>query len=92
MQAASNWYSCQSAFEQGVHDELNVLLAKGARRELKHDVEAYAEQERRPANSEPLSGMADCKFNVVGCALCELQSLRDSTIVLARKQTVREAD
>ena len=68
MQAASNWYSCQSAFEQGVHDELNVLLAKGARRELKHDVEAYAEQERRPANSDPLSGMADYEFNVVGCA------------------------
>jgi hypothetical protein len=65
MQAASNWYSCQDALEEGVHNELNILLAKGTRHELKHDIEAYAEQERRPANSARLSGMADCTFN--GC-------------------------
>ena len=65
MQAAGKRYSCQNALEEGVHDELNFLLAKGARHELKHDIEAYAEQERRPAKSAHLSGMVNCTFN--GC-------------------------
>ena len=92
MQAASNWYSCQNALEEGVHNELNVLLAKGARHELKHNIEAYAEQERRPANSARLSGMANCTFN--GCLrpILKLQSLRNCTIVPVRKQTVQDAD
>ena len=57
--AASERHSRESCLEQAVNNDLNPLLTKTARRELQHNVEANAEQKRRPAQVTLLQDTAE---------------------------------
>lgn len=72
IEAPGKGHSHQGALEQGIHYQFNPLLAKRARRELQHNVEAYAEQERRPAEAQlhlRTEALYDTHFSVLDSSL-----------------------